>query len=226
MNTETSDFFQDSFTFDDKNTDEVLKNENSFFEFLRITNERYIDSLLSMDSEFYETLDIAKANSRISTSKNLELPLYLKNFLDMSSPKESQADSIILKLSKEGIKIIGNFFQNSIIAPVLIPDVSVRNQSFLSNQSVALLESVENGQILYQLLQETDTEVYLSLKLNAIQAKEYNQAVLKKDNRFIYSNSINSDGQISFSGLKQGLYNIELIGKTNTKRFDLTVCSE
>ena len=58
---------------------ELTSIEESLYASIHYGNSNYLDSILDNDSPILESFDIAKANSNISESKNIPLPLYLKN---------------------------------------------------------------------------------------------------------------------------------------------------
>jgi hypothetical protein len=203
-----------------------LPYEENFYKVLKNLSYEYLDFLAENDSAFYQNLDLDKANQLIKPEKNLPLPQYLINYMEadinLVSKKE---DSIVLKIGKEGLKILSHTFLKSTFTPLFANSASVRNHFSYSPQSLSAIENVGKSQILYNFVQENDSEIFLSLQLNDEQTKEFDQLILKKDNKFIYSTAI-QDGQISISKLKNGNYNIELLGKNKSKRFDLSLCSD
>lgn len=218
-------FFDPKFHLNEENFNENKTNEFSTHLLIKMLSESYLKEILSNDSKELEEMDVMKASSLIRENFNLELPLYLKNYIESEKFSEKQFDSIFIKLGKEGIKYFGSIFENSELKEVFAPSVSVRHSNIPLNE-VLILEENGSSEITYQLLRENEKEVYLSLKLTNLDKPKFDQVIIKKDNRFIYSKSFDLEGQISFSGLVSGKYNIELLGKSNSKRFDLSLLTE
>lgn len=213
---------------DDSAFKELSEIEESLHGAIKYENSKYLDSLLDEDSLLLENLDIAKAKSRISKEKNKPLPIYLQNYMnaDIASQKEKESDKLVIRFGKAGMKLLGSFFGESLITPLELTIPSVRNSINSVPQSISMLEKTEQGSLVYQVIQENENEAYLSVKFDASFVAIYNQVNLRKDNRFIYSSNINSEGLVSFSGLKEGIYNIEFTGKNASKRFDLSLFAD
>ncbi len=221
---------------DEKVYDLALKNDSHFTELreieesihstIKYENAKYLDSLIDGDSSFFENLDIAKANSRISKEKNNRLPLYLQNYMEADLASQKEADKLVIRFGKAGMKLLGSFFSESLITPLELTIPSVRNSINTIPQSISMLEKTDQGSLVYQVIQENENEAYLSVKFDSSFVALYNQVNLRKDNRFIYSSNINSEGLVSFSGLKEGVYNIEFTGKNISKRFDLSLFAD
>jgi hypothetical protein len=205
---------------------ELTQLEESVYMVIQQENARYLDSLLDADSPILEALDIAKADSLISESRNVPLPIYLQNYMDADSVTKKEEDRLMIRFGKAGIKLLGTFFHESLITPLELMIAPVRNSMNTIPQSISMLEKTDQGSLVYQVIQENENEAYLSVKFDASFVAIYNQVNLRKDNRFIYSSNINSEGLVSFSGLKEGLYNIEFTGKNISKRFDLSLFAD
>ena len=215
---------------DEKLFDLALENDAHFAELVEIEeslqsaikheSKKYLDSLIEKDSKFFESLDLAKANV------NIPLPLYLQNYMDADRATQKEADRLVIRFGKAGMKLLGSFFGESLITPLELTIPSVRNSANTIPQSISMLEKTDQGSLVYQVIQENENEAYLSVKFDASFVTLYNQVNLRKDNRFIYSSNINSEGLVSFSGLKEGIYNIEFTGKNISKRFDLSLFAD
>lgn len=201
--------------------------EESLFATIQSENSKYLDSLVERDSVFQEEIDIAKAKKTISKAKNSPLPLYLKNYLEADFQlQKKEEDRLVIRFGKAGMKLLGSIFAESTLKPIESAIPIVRNSVNTIPQSVSLLEQTELGSLVYQVIQENEKEAYLSLKFDPSFVAVYNQVNLRKDNRFIYSSNINQEGLVSFSGLKEGLYNIEFTGKNISKRFELSLLAD
>jgi len=200
--------------------------EESLHSAIRYGNANYLESLTYNDSPILESLDIAKATNLISESKNVPLPIYLKNYMESDFTTKKEEDKLIIRFGKAGIKLLGSFFNGSLITPLESTIPAVRNSINTTPQSISMLEKTDQGSLVYQVIQENENEAYLSVKFDASFVAIYNQVNLRKDNRFIYSSNINSEGLVSFSGLKEGIYNIEFTGKNISKRFDLSLFAD
>lgn len=212
---------------DDEKFRQLIDLEEGILSTIHLENEKHLDQLAQQDSVFYEKLDIAKANHSISPSNNKPLPLYLKNFIEADfALQKKQEDNLVIRFGKAGIKLLGSFFEQTEIIPLELAIPSVRNAATTTPQSISMLEKTEQGNLVYQIIQENENEAYLSVKFDPAFVAIYNQVNLRKDNRFIYSSNINSEGIVSFSGLKEGIYNIEFTGKNVSKRFDLSLFAD
>ncbi len=205
---------------------ELSELEESILTTIKQESSKYLDSLVDTDSTFFENLDIAKANSSISKEKNIPLPLYLQNYMEADIASQKEADKLVIRFGKAGMKLLGSFFSESLITPLELTIPSVRNSVNTVPLSISMLEKTDQGSLVYQVIQENENEAYLSVKFDSSFVALYNQVNLRKDNRFIYSSNINSEGLVSFSGLKEGVYNIEFTGKNISKRFDLSLFAD
>ncbi|MCB1141140.1 MAG: hypothetical protein H7A24_01905 [Leptospiraceae bacterium] len=172
---------------------------------------------------FQEKLDLDKLEI-MEKKENIPLPTYLKNYMDLSL-KESQPlrDSIVLKITKNSIRLINSFFQNSIMDLTSMVPVATRSRELDDSNVISFREVTEsNSELTYQLIAENEEEAYLSVQFNSSE-KPYQQVILKKNNRFIYSSRVDDNGVVSFAGLKEGKYSIEFEGKNGTKSIDLTI---
>lgn len=211
---------------DDDCFNELVRVEESLMSLMEESKESYFLDVENGSLNLQEELDLTKAEKEITPSKKMPLPLYLKNYMEADRNVKPADDKIIVKFGLSGLKLLGSFFENSVLSPVMESVPAVRTGAHQPVQSLFMMEQGDNGNIMYQIIQENEDEAYLSMKFDSSYASVYNQVNLKKDNRFIYSTNINSEGQVSFSGLKEGIYNIELMGKNTSKRFDLSLFTD
>jgi hypothetical protein len=177
-------------------------------------------SLLSKQTPFKESLDLDTAE-RMEALPTKPLPLYLKNYMEMSFQKEksTEKDSIVIKIAREGVKFLNAILNDSQLEliPALLPSTRSKEKEF--EESLNL----KDNDIVYQVIKESKDEAYLCININGENKFGYYQVNLKKNNRFIYSSQVNERGIVSFSGLKDGKYTIEFLGKNSTKTIDLTI---
>ncbi|HNC01600.1 MAG TPA: hypothetical protein PLS71_25385, partial [Leptospiraceae bacterium] len=189
----------------DTDFQELIQLEESIVNTIQLENEKHLDHILEKDSSFYEDLDIAKANLNITPDRNRPLPLYLKNYMEADfAAQKKEEDRLVIRFGKAGVKLLGSFFGQTEISPLELSIPSVRNSINTTPQSISMLEKTDQGNLVYQVIQENENEAYLSVKFDPSFVAIYNQVNLRKDNRFIYSSNINSEGIVSFSGLKEG----------------------
>lgn len=205
-------------------------------------NEEALDNFIKEEEatfacmKFFQNLDILETPGEFSMSlefeafnseKNVMLPLpkYLQNYMNMSFevPKSQKAsNSFVVKIAKEGLQLLAEFLEPSFhVLPQL--NVAVRSKEVESTQTIHLEEKQDSYQIQYQIIRENDSEVYLSIHFPKNQKSPYEQVILRKNNRFIYSSQIGDSGIVSFSGLKEGRYVVEFLGKKVSKSIDITV---
>ena len=114
--------------------------EESVHVAIKYESAKYLGSLVDEDSPFFENLDIAKANSLISKSKNISLPIYLQNYMDADFSSQKEADKLVIRFGKAGMKLLGSFFNDSLITPLELSIPSVRNSIKTVPQSISMLE--------------------------------------------------------------------------------------
>ncbi|MCB1190408.1 MAG: hypothetical protein H7A23_22055 [Leptospiraceae bacterium] len=180
-------------------------------------------------SSFQEELDLQKADRAMHNGEEYDLPVYLQKYMESSFQYKKQAkDSITVKLGKQGLKLINSIFGDAIIPqiPQVVP--AFRTAALLDNSSCITLQerTNDNNQFIYQIIRENPDEVYLSIKFDNSSPKNYDHVNLKKNNRFVFSSTVNRDGIVTFSGLKEGAYHIEFVGKYDSKAFDLSIFEE
>jgi hypothetical protein len=201
--------------------------ETAIFSYVHYGNEKILSSFAKKENrEFQESLDLDKA-SLFEKKEKSPLPLYLKNYIELSFKSEPvPRDSLVIRIAKEGLKLASAFFESSQIEliPVTIP--STRSKDTVSHAAFSLRESKEmdpSSGILYQVIQENKDEAYLCINFSELPEKYYKQVNLRKNNRFIFSSQIDERGIVSFSGLKEGKYNVEFVGSDSAKIIDLTI---
>lgn len=206
--------------------------ERTLFYTLQEYNDTYISNWNEDQefSSFQEELDIRKAE-RVMENDNVEfeIPLYIQKYMETSFQYQKQAkDSIAVKLGKKGLKLINSVFGDTVLPqmPQLVP--AFRTAAALDNSSCVTLQEKtnDNNQFIYQIIRENPDEVYLSIKFDNSTMKNYDHVNLKKNNRFVFSSTITRDGIVTFSGLKEGAYHIEFVGRYDSKAFDLSIFEE
>ncbi len=205
--------------------------ETSLFLAFKESYHNYSHDLNKNDeySYFQEELDIQKANHAMNNGEEFELPIYIQKYIESSFQYKKQAkDSITVKLGKQGLKLINSIFGDAIIPqlPQVVP--AFRTAALLDNSSCITLQerTNDNNQFIYQIIRENPDEVYLSIKFDNSSPKNYDHVNLKKNNRFVFSSTVSRDGIVTFSGLKEGAYHIEFVGKYDRKAFDLSIFEE
>jgi hypothetical protein len=177
--------------------------------------------------DFYESLDLAKAETTIGMGKGQELPAFLKHYTEENLTLSEKKDQLLVRLSNKGIQVINCLLETVRITESLSLMPSLRSSADTlspEHSSVIFEETVANDQTFYyQLIKEDSDDVYLSVKAESGSIGSFHQVNLRKDGRFILSNMIGPDGMASFSGLKAGNYTIEFQGDKLSKSFDLCI---
>lgn len=171
-------------------------------------------------------LDIAKAEKIMAKEPKYKVPEYLKNYVNMNlNSKSENSESVVVRIVKEGVRFINSAVDSVFKAEtVLLP--AMRSPEKQDLQAVNLYADADGNQITYQLIKESSDEAYLCINFDGTGSLVYSQVNLKKNNRFIYSEKISQSKAVSFSGLKQGKYNLEFVGAKGTKSVDLTILAE
>ncbi|GBF51759.1 hypothetical protein LPTSP4_32970 [Leptospira ryugenii] len=181
--------------------------------------------LANVDPSFCESLDLAKAETAMKTS--LELPDFLKEYSNANLGLPERKDSILVRLTDQGIRLVGSLLETIRVQETFSPMPSVRagQDSLLADPNSVIFEEKvsENQTFYYQLVREDSDDIYLSVKAETPLPGFFHQVNLRKDGRFILSSKINSDGTASFNGLKAGNYKIEFQGDRSSKSFDLSI---
>lgn len=229
-------FYKDSSQLDfskacDDCIQEFMETEENLVELFQMSIDSYLLNS-EKDAEiqqFQANLDIQKADSELSKIKDLEVPVYLKTFMSKELNRtQIVEDSIIVKIGKTGVNLLKAFMNGEYLTPKISLAPAMRSSAAIKERvpSIVLEEVLPDQQFTYQIIKENDEEAYLNIKFNDGLSYLYDYVNLKKNNRFIYSSIINKDGIITFSGLKEGDYKIEFIGKNKTKSFDLSIIIE
>ncbi|MDX1958452.1 MAG: hypothetical protein SFU98_07760 [Leptospiraceae bacterium] len=220
-----AEFTSESTTQSDR--EEFFDLELSVVEFLKKSTDSILFS--SEDSrikDFQEALDLDKAELLDKQEKS-PLPLYLKNFLELSfQSSPAPRDSLVVKIAKDGLRLASAFFESTQfeLMPVLSPSTRALDASIHSAFNLKELEKNDPTKgIVYQVIQENKDEAYLCINFSEVEERIYKQVNLRKNNRFIYSGQIDDRGIVSFSGLKEGKYNVEFVGNNSAKVIDLTI---
>lgn len=208
--------------------DSLLETEEIIFQSIHHDSELYLQKLTA-DPDFacqQEQADIQRAEKKLATpSDTFTLPEYLKNYVNLElNRKPVLRDSIVVKLFNRGTKFIQSSFQESTLC--LLPEVvtSVRSAGVAERvPAIMMEEQIRNeDRISYQIIKESHNQAYLAVKFK-MDKNPYSHVTLKKNDRMIFSNSINDNGMMNFSGLGEGIYSIEFIGDKATKSFDLKI---
>jgi hypothetical protein len=176
--------------------------------------------------QFEDDLDIAKSESAMTKSEQFPIPQYIKNYINLSlQSKKTSKDNLVVRFTEKGLKLVSSFFENSTLEPVLANAVPVRSESTPTGlSSLRFSESSDTGNFIYQIIPENEEQAYLYIKLNTTN-HGFDNVNVRKNDRFIFSKNIGPEGDISFSGLAEGQYNIEFTGKNISKSIDLNVIS-
>lgn len=171
-------------------------------------------------------LDIAKAEKLMAKGPKYKVPEYLKNYVSMNLASNSEkTESVVIRIVKDGVRFINSAVDSLFRAEtVFLP--AMRSPEKQDLQAVNLYADSDGTQITYQLIKESSDQAYLCINFDGAGSLVYSQVNLKKNNRFIYSEKISQSKAVSFSGLKQGKYNLEFIGAKGTKSVDLTILAE
>lgn len=177
------------------------------------------------DHPFAEALALQKAENTVHRAQ-LPFPEFLKVYTRKNLTAPEKKDSLIIRLSKSGIRVIDSLISSLQIRESLdfAPAMRSASTDVRSNDANSVIfeeTTKENQKFYYQIVKENDGEVYLSVKAEG--ASGFQQVNLRRDGRFILSNKINLDGSASFSGLIPGSYTIEFVGPNLSKSFDLSI---
>ncbi len=201
----------------------LVKAEESLLQAIRVFQDSSLFSAKSSETlAFQEELDMQKLEAKNSSP----LPKYLQNYIDMSFEKQEEVKEsslrLVFKIAQDGVKLLSHVFEGSALHLKPVFDAPVRSQKDISDV-IHLKEQNSQEEIHYELIRENSEEAYLCINFPNKENLPYNQVNLKKNNRFIYSSQIGDSGAVSFSGLKEGLYKIEFIGKKLIKSIDLAI---
>jgi hypothetical protein len=218
----------------------VLDSDESFQELTRLetllslASQSSLDTILldSSDSvlQFQEDLDIAKADFSMQSPMQKPLPDFLKRYTDSNLNKPERKQTLLVRLTESGIQLFDSIKEGLSFSSRFELSPDMRSSATLSSDLnsvgagfVVFEEKVQNGQkFFYQMVRETQNEVYLSIKMDEIDSgKKFNQVILRKEGRFIQSNRINSEGVVNFSSLSEGDYSVEFLGLGENKIVDL-----
>ncbi len=216
-------------------SDESFRNLTRSETLLSLASQTSLDSLLhdSTDSilQFQEDLDIAKANLAMQSPIQKPLPDFLKRYTESNLSKPVRKQTLLVRLTESGIQLFDSIKEGMSLSsrfelsPELRSSVAALGSDANSVGAgfVVFEEKVQNGQkFFYQMVRETQNEVYLSIKMDQEDsAKKFGQVVLRKEGRFIQSNRINSEGVVNFSSLSEGDYSVEFLGMGENKIVDL-----
>ncbi|TGL08504.1 hypothetical protein EHQ43_05555 [Leptospira bouyouniensis] len=177
------------------------------------------------DNSLAERFALQKAESTLHRAQ-LPFPGFLKEYTKNNLNSPEKKDSLIVRLTQSGIRVIDSLIESFQIHESLELAPSLRSASAEvrsdDTSSVIFEETTkENQKFYYQIVKENEGEVYLSVKAEGIHG--FQQVNLRRDGRFILSNKINLDGSASFSGLTPGSYTIEFVGPNHSKSFDLSI---
>jgi len=188
------------------------------------------ESLLSetdqISNEFSSQIESDKYDLVSQKLEKIPLPDFLKNYinLNLNNKKETQSDTIVVRIFKEGARLLHTAFSESNINVQRNILPSVRGGE--SPTYISIRENTNKGlDLVYSVMRENEKEAYLSIdfKNNPF---NYNQVNLKKNNRFIYSKKIDNSAVVSFSGLKAGDYSVELNGSDFSKLICITILTD
>lgn len=206
--------------------DTLINTEEALFLSLKTFQDADTFSSKSIETKaFQEELDFQKMESAKERFLS-PLPKYLKNYVDMSFQDATQKErsaSLVIKIAREGLRLLGGIFDSNVIQVTPALGTSVRSKEKEISDFINLEEVNRFEEIHYQVIRENEEEAYLCINFPDKHHVPYQQVNLKKNNRFIYSSQIGESGAVSFSGLKEGKYNVEFIGKKTAKSIDLTI---
>lgn len=195
-----------------------------------IIKDEIEDKLLShsnnLSNSIINQIEFDKYDIVSQKINNLPLPDFLKNYvsINLNEKKEKDRDTIVVRIFKEGARLIHSAFleSNINIEKNILPSVrSSETPSYIS-----IRENTSKGlDLLYKVMKENEKEAYISIDFKN-NPSSYKQVNLKKNNRFIYSQKIDESAVVSFSGLKAGEYSIELHGNDNPKIICITVLTD
>jgi hypothetical protein len=177
-------------------------------------------------NEFLSQIESDKYELVSQKIEKIPLPEFLKNYINinLNNKKETERDTIVVRIFKEGARLLHTAFSESNIniQRNILP--SVRNGE--SPTYISIRENTTKGlDLVYNVIRENEKEAYLSIDFKN-NPYHYNQVNLKKNNRFIYSQKIDNSAIVSFSGLKAGDYSVELSGSDNSKITCITILTD
>jgi len=177
-------------------------------------------------SDFTSQIDNDKYDLVSQKLNKIPLPEFLKNYinLNLNNKKEIERDTIVVRIFKEGARLLHTAFSKSNIniQRNILPNI--RNGE--SPTYISIRENTNKGlDLVYNVMRENEKEAYLSIdfKNNPF---HYNQVNIKKNNRFIYSKKIDNSAIVSFSGLKTGDYSVEFSGSHYSKLIYITILTD
>ncbi|MCE9501689.1 MAG: hypothetical protein K8R21_14495, partial [Leptospira sp.] len=145
----------------------------------------------------------------------------------LANTEKKETGSLIVKIGQNGIKILNSLLDNFFPIPLEISSPSMRSLNPLTGASITLQESLaESAKISYQLIKESPDTVFLTIQMNFLKIGHDYYVNLRKDDRFIISARVNSEGVVNFPGLLEGRYNIEFVGENFSKSFDVTIVTD
>lgn len=220
--------------------DDALDNDSIFHTIskveviLTLSKMNSISPSLNLSSkeleEFQADLDVAKAELQLQAGNKAKIPDFLLRYTEKNLEKPQRKQTLLVRLSQMGIQVFESLKDELTLTPRLSLSPDIRSSLGTLNpvtensaSHVVFEETIQNGQkFFYQMVRETPEEVFLSIKIDQNDSFEtYKQVILRKENRFILSNRLNSDGIVNFSGLKEGEYTVEFLGSASNKLVDL-----
>lgn len=201
----------------------ILEMEDTLFRILKQETEF---QLLGMDSNLSETLDVRKAELRLSKN-TLEVPNFLKSYVsqNLQSPKQKDSPSILVLLQETGVQLLQIFQNQSIFTHKHVLHSAIRSKE--SKQSLMVQEVEEqrtdSSDFTYLMVPESANDIFLSVKIHSKISDQFKQVHLSKDDRFLLSSKVDQQGVVSFSRLKEGNYHLEFVGSGIKKSIDVTV---
>ncbi|XDD42303.1 hypothetical protein AB3N58_13520 [Leptospira sp. WS60.C2] len=205
-----------------------LQNHPDLWDAYCFCEETFISQLreeVDKDHPLAEAFVLQKAENTVHKAQ-LPLPEFLKEYTRKNLLTPEAKDSLIIRLTKSGIRVIDSLIESLQIHESLELAPAMRSASAdvrSENTNSVIFEETtkENQKFYYQIVKENAGEVYLSVKAEG--GPGFQQVNLRRDGRFILSNKINADGSASFSGLIPGSYTIEFVGSNLSKSFDLSI---
>jgi len=180
-------------------------------------------------TSFREDLDIAKAYMVMREEHLKPVPEYLLRYVDKNITKPEREKSLLVRLAQHGIQVIDSLSLGLALKPMMAFSPELRSavaaSPLTSNDAgfIVFEGTLQDGQKLYyQMVRETENEVFLSVKIDGEKSFEkYRQVILKREGRFILSSKINSEGVVNFPSLKEGSYSLEFFSPPQNKVIDL-----
>ncbi|MCT8334698.1 hypothetical protein NUH30_13520 [Leptospira sp. 85282-16] len=228
FNVETMELAREIFIRGEIPSEGELQNHPNLQEAFLSCEEAFFASLrkeVVSDHPFSESLDLAKAEI-VMAKAPLPLPEFLKEYTRQNLILPEKKDSLIVRLTQSGIRVIDSLVESLQIRESLEFAPSMRSASAevrSGDANAVIFEETtnENQKFYYQIVKENQSEVYLSVKAEGTPA--FQQVNLRREGRFILSSKISLEGSASFSGLVPGSYTIEFVGPGQSKSFDLSI---